>query len=133
MPSTAEAVLGFISDGSRFFTTVLAYLAVLQLYAENFSITASLPPLALRRMRLLFRFKPSILILSLANLYYELGLMFDVFFFAIISRNFLFSMSMASRSGMKKRNHCSVCWSSPQLVKAYCQFGIPRCMTMTRK
>jgi len=58
----------FNSEFSLFLTTDLAYLAVLELYALNFSIIASLLFLALSFILLLFLFSPSILILSMVNL-----------------------------------------------------------------
>ena len=57
------------SDGSLFLITDFAYLAVLLDWAQNFSIMASSYPFALSFILLLLRFNPSILILSLANLF----------------------------------------------------------------
>ena len=43
------------------------------------------------------------------------------------------SRSTARRSGPKKANHCLAAGSRPTSVNAYCQFGSPKCATITRK
>jgi len=121
------------SEMSLFFTVDFAYLAVLQLWAAKASITYSLPPFALSLSLLFFLLRPSTLILSLANLNWEFGLTPPYLFLLSYSCVRLFSMSIASLSGMKNLNQWSVCGSRPALVKAYCQFGIPKCIVISLK
>lgn len=95
---------------SLFLTVVLAYLALLLLWAENFSsMWSPLPPLALSFIRLFFLLRPSTLILLppalLSAAFASLAPPLLFFFFARFSWFFLFSISMASLSGDRNLNH----------------------------
>jgi uncharacterized membrane protein YesL len=113
-------------------------LALLLLCAVNFSIMWSpLPPLALSFILRFLRLKPSTLILLASPAPPAVLLIFAppllFFFLARFSWFFLFSISMASRSGERNLNHWRAWGSSPTWVKAYYQWGRPKCMIISLK
>ena len=101
-------------------TTVFAYLALLDDWAANFSITGSFAFLAFSRIRRFLRLRPSTFIFSLIKprlvepATWKATIMCLLpFLRAKSSWLRLFSISMARRSGERKRNHWSDCGSKP--------------------